>query len=89
MNATVQLPGAWYDLSARVSNASAVAACILETLPNLEGMSEHQRKQINEAGCIACAVVDLLELCKRDVDRLEAQLKGIRRDDQYSHGGAA
>lgn len=82
------VPDAWFAISARVSSARAVASCISETLPNLEGMSDRQRMQINEAGCIACAVVDLLELCQRDVDLLEAQLKGIRRDDQNMPGGA-
>lgn len=67
---------AWYDLSSRVSHAHAVARCIGESLPNAYGLPTEVWEALNDAADLAGAVVDLLELAKSDVERLEQQLKG-------------
>jgi hypothetical protein len=73
-------PDAWYAISARVDNAHAVVSCIQEALPHLNGMSGDQCRDINKACFLIAAAEDLLDLCKRDVELLEAELKGIALD---------
>lgn len=66
------VPSAWYDLSARVSQARAVASCISGALPvRLDSFVN-----IDHIGNLAGAVDDLLALAEQDVERLELQLKG-------------
>lgn len=66
------VPSAWYELSARVSQARAVASCIFDALP----MRRDCHADINHAANLAGAVIDLLEIAERDVEHLETQLKG-------------
>lgn len=71
--AAFKMPGAWYDLSARVSEAESVASCALESLPcGLQGM-EYER--MNHASHLIAAVQDILKLMQQDVDLIEVQLK--------------
>lgn len=37
--ATPSLPGAWYDLTARIGEAQAVASCALESMPGGNGIN--------------------------------------------------
>lgn len=67
------IPDAWYELASRISSAQAVASYILEAIP-LGGDSEH-RKAAECATGLANAVVDLLEMCEKDCERLELELK--------------
>ena len=70
-------PRAWYDLSARIINARAVASCIEESLPHgLVNMNDDQRAAINQVSGLAGALDDVLDLCERDMERLEQQLQG-------------
>ena len=68
-----QLPGAWYDLSARIAEAQAVASCALEALPcGLEGVAYIR---MNHAGNLTAAVQDLLRLMEADVRIVEQQMQ--------------
>jgi hypothetical protein len=73
LEAATQLPGAWYDLSARISNARAVVDCIQESLPTLENMNDRQRAAINHASGLAGALDDVLCLCVEDLNLMEQQ----------------
>lgn len=68
-------PGAWYDLSGRVSHARAVSACLGEMLP---GRVDDQRTliAINRIGDLAGAIEDILALAEADIEELERQLGG-------------
>lgn len=68
-----RIPDSWYDLASRISSAQAVASYILEAIP-LGGDSEH-RKAAECATGLANAVIDLLEMCEKDCERLELELK--------------
>lgn len=66
---TSSLPSAWYDLVVRISEASAVASCALESLPcGLKGL-EYDR--INNSSHLIAAVQDILALAAKDAERLE------------------
>jgi len=68
-----QLPGAWYDLSARIAEAQAVASCALEALPcGLEGVAYDR---MNHAGNLTAAVQDLLMLMEKDAELIAVQMK--------------
>jgi len=70
---TKNIPGAWYELSGRISAARAVIDCALESLPvGLQGM---QYGRINNTGHLIAAVQYLLDLMDQDSSRLEQQLK--------------
>lgn len=69
------IPGAWYDLSARVAHARAIAGCIGSSLPNAYGLPVEVWEALNDVGNLVGAVDDLLKLAEEDVDRLEQQLK--------------
>lgn len=64
------IPGAWYDLSGRISAASAVASCALESLP----VGSNAYEAINHVGKLIGAVQDLLMLAEKDVEEMERQL---------------
>lgn len=66
----INIPSAWYDLASRVSNARSVASCIFGALP----IGRDSCVDFNHIGNLAGAVVDLLEIAERDVERLEQQL---------------
>ncbi len=73
MNAPHRMPGAWYDLSCRVSEAQAVASCALESLPGgLQGLAYDR---MNHTSHLIAAVQDILKLMQQDVDLIEVQLK--------------
>mgnify|MGYP001316103427 CR=1 FL=1 len=63
-------PGAWYDLSSRVSAALSVTSCIGGALP----IGRDSGVDINHIGNLAAAVQDLLMLVEQDLERLERQL---------------
>lgn len=66
-------PDAWYDVSSRLAAARAVAACIFDRIP----CGDRARPVMDELGAIgdlAQAVVDLLDLARRDNARVEEQI---------------
>lgn len=67
------LPGAWYDLSVRISEAQAVADCALESLPC--GLKGDQYSRINTTSHLIAAVQDILKLMAEDANLIEVQLK--------------
>jgi len=67
------MPGAWYDLSCRVSEAQAVASCALEALST--GLQGVAYDRMNHASHLIAAVQDILKLMQQDVDLIEVQLK--------------
>lgn len=67
------IPGAWYDLSGRISAARAVTSCIFEALPN--GVTGHQYDRLNLAANLVAALEDILKLCEQDVNLLEQPIK--------------
>lgn len=70
--ATFKMPGAWYDLSGRVSAARSVASCAQDALPSgLQGM-EYVR--MNHAANLIAAAQDILKLMEEDVNLMEEQL---------------
>lgn len=73
MNAPHRMPGAWYDLTCRVSEAQAVASCVLESLPC--GLTGWQEDRMNTASHLIAAVQDILMLMEKDVNLIEEQLK--------------
>lgn len=68
-----RVPNSWYELSSRISSAYAVASYILEAIPF--GNDPEQRKAAECATGLANAVIDLLEMCEKDCERLELELK--------------
>lgn len=80
MSAPIQLPGAWYDLSCRVSEAQAVASCALEALPN--GLQGVAYERMNNASHLIAAVQDILMLMEKDVNLIEEQLKNPQQTAQ-------
>lgn len=79
------VPGAWYDVGGHIGSARAVIACAGDYMASLEG----NRERANHIAKLIEAAGELLKLAQQDVDRLEAELKGIRRDDPNTCGGAA
>lgn len=70
---TAQIPGAWYDLTARIHETQAVASCALESLPcGLQGM-EYVR--VNHSSNLIAAMQDLLMLMEKDAEQIAAQMK--------------
>jgi hypothetical protein len=68
----LNVPGALYDLSGRISAANAVASCALDAL----SMCRDAYADINHAGNLIAAIQSLLDLAGQDAERLESQLKG-------------
>lgn len=59
------------SLSRRAAAARAVSGSILEHLPTYHGLPEHVCNSIDYIADLSCAVNELLDLLKQDVDRLE------------------
>lgn len=68
-----RVPNAWYELASRIESVQAVASYILEAIPL--GNDPEQRKAAECAIGLASAVIDLLEMCEKDCERLELELK--------------
>jgi hypothetical protein len=68
------VPGAWYDLAVRISQARAVVCCIHGALPEVEP-DMVRRHCLERAIDLAGAVDDLLMLAAQDVERLEKQFE--------------
>lgn len=67
------MPGAWYDLTARIGEAQAVSSCALEALPSgLQGM---EYVNMNHASNLIAATQDLLMLMEKDAELIAAQMK--------------
>lgn len=73
MNAPYRMPGAWYDLSARVGEAQAVASSALDSLPS--GLQGVAYDRMNHTSHLIAAVQDILGLMQRDIELIEVQLK--------------
>ncbi|MHB1333411.1 MAG: hypothetical protein ACYCY1_12505 [Sulfuriferula sp.] len=67
------IPGAWYDLSSRISHAQAVATCMGESMPFVPG-NETLYRSISRLSELVGAIDDILTLAARDVEELERQL---------------
>lgn len=73
MTSAAQMPGAWYDLTARIGEAQSVASCALEALPSgLQGM-EYAR--MNHSSNLIAAMQDLLMLMEKDAELIATQMK--------------
>lgn len=68
-----QLPGAWYDLTARIGEAQAVSTCALEALPS--GLQGFEYARMNHAGNLIAATQDLLMLMEKDAEMIATQMK--------------
>lgn len=69
MSAACPLPGAWYDLTGRVSAAQAVASCALEAVP-----CGAEKERGNHAASLIAAMQDLLKLIQQDIGVIEKAL---------------
>lgn len=69
-----QMPGAWYDLSARIGEAQSVACCALESLPS-SGLQGFDCARINHSSNLIAAMQDILHLMEADAKMIETQLK--------------
>ena len=68
-----RIPDSWYELASRIESVHAVASYILEAIPL--GGDQDQRKAAECAIGLASAVCDLLEMCAKDCERLELEIK--------------
>lgn len=66
-----KLPGAWYDLAVRISEAQAVASCALEAVPCGTGEAYERG---NVCGNLIAAVQDLLHLMEADARMVEQHM---------------
>jgi hypothetical protein len=66
-----EMPGAWYDLSCRLSAALAVIEAIGFYMPWGEPGADLVHKQLESVDNMAEAARDLLKLAKADCDALE------------------
>lgn len=73
-NAINRVPDAWYELASRISSTQAVASYILEAIP-FSNNDPNARKAAECAIGLANAVIDLLEMCEKDCERLELEIK--------------
>lgn len=69
MTAPCALPGAWYDLTGRVSAAQAVASCALEAVP-----CGVEKERGNHAANLIAAMQELLQLIQQDIGVIEKTL---------------
>lgn len=67
------IPGAWHDLTCRISEARAVASCALESLPS--GVHGALYDRINISSHLIAAVDDILSLMAADADLIAKQMK--------------
>lgn len=67
-------PGAWYDLTARLSQARAVAACVSGSLPE-SGLSPSMMQSVCQVQYLADVLDMLLALAEQDAERLGRQLE--------------
>ncbi|MBL8500674.1 MAG: hypothetical protein JNL77_08865 [Nitrosomonas sp.] len=70
-----RVPDSWYELSSRISSAQAVASYIIEAIPFGTDPDTDQRKAAECASGLANAVIDLLDMCEKDCERLELEIK--------------
>lgn len=66
-------PGAWYDLSVRISEAKAVASCALESLPS--GLQGIEYERMNHTSLLISALEDILKLAQQDVETVSAYIQ--------------
>ena len=66
------LPGAWYDLTARIGEAQAVASCALESMPGGTGINYDR---INHTSYLIAATQDLLALMAANAELIATQMK--------------
>lgn len=67
------MPGAWYDLTARIDAAQSVSTCALESLPN--GLQGIDCARVNHTGNLIAATQDLLALMAADAEMIAKQMK--------------
>lgn len=65
------MPGAWYDLTARIGEAQAVASCALEAVPCMGEALDRG----NHAANLIAAMGDLLMLMEKDAELIAAQMR--------------
>lgn len=69
------IPDGLHELAARIRSARAVATCLPDSIPN--GMTKEQREISQHAWNLSNAVIDLLDLCIQDIDKLDQELSHI------------
>lgn len=67
------MPGAWYDLTARIGEAQSVASCALEALPS--GLKGFEYARMNHSGNLIATMQDLLMLMEKDAETIATQMK--------------
>lgn len=70
---SARLPGSFYDLSAHLGEARAVAGCLIDAMPAVE-RDPARRMAISCAVALAGAVASLLEISERDLEEMERQM---------------
>lgn len=66
-----QMPGAWYDLTSRISEVQSVASCALDAVPYLG----ETRERGDHCSNLIAAMEDILRLMEADAKIIETQLK--------------
>lgn len=67
------MPGAWYDLTARIGEAQSVATCALEALPC--GLQGFDYVRMNHSSNLIATMQDLLMLMEKDAELIATQMK--------------
>lgn len=70
---STNVPGAWYDLTARIGEAQSVATCALEALPG--GLQGFDYVRMNHSSNLIAAMQDLLMLMEKDAELIATQMK--------------
>ena len=65
-----QMPGAWYDLTARIGEVQSVASCALESLPS--GLQGFEYARMNHASNLIATMQDLLMLMEKRLDHIRS-----------------
>ncbi len=68
--------GALFDLESRIDSCRTITSCILEHLP-MPGQDVDLKPYVIDAGNLAAALADILDLCRDDVQRAYEQLKQV------------
>lgn len=77
-NPRLQVPGAWYDVSSRISAARAVASQIYNCIP-CGDRAKPVMSNLDDIASLAGAVVDLLDLAQHDNNLVEEQILATAR----------
>lgn len=65
-----QMPGAWYDASARVESMAAIARAIVE----MSMSNNKEQKDLDITVGLAVALEDISKLALQDIERIEKEM---------------